>query len=443
MSKRLLTWAAGGILVALGSIVVPGVAVAQNSVVNVPPPQIYEYWLSISRQPAGALVFDGYVPDEQTRARLSQVDGADTSWLKLGSGAPARYDDIVNFGLNVLDRLSEGRFAVRGNIVSLSGVARDIDAYAAVRGQLANSLPNGLILAMAEIDAPRVEPYAFAARRTGNGGVALEGYVPDSSVESALMALVGDGAVSTLRYGSGDPLNFDSAARQGLELLSLMSEGEVRFDGRSWIISGTPASADAARAIQAQFTDRNLVNAGWVLSLSGPVAVSAPAAAPAVAPVAQGQANMPTAPGAEVGAAPVAAPAPAAQNVLTLAQQRAQCAEQLALLSAQNAILFRSGAAVLAPEANAILDQFAATLGICPDVMINIEGHTDSDGEARANLALSVSRAEAVANALIARNVAADRLYVLGFGEAQPIADNSTAAGKAQNRRIVVAVRPD
>jgi len=139
----------------------------------------------------------------------------------------------------------------------------------------------------------------------------------------------------------------------------------------------------------------------------------------------------------------MAASAPAAPNVLTLAQQRAQCAEQLALLSAQNAILFRSGAAVLAPEANAILDQFAATLGLCPDVMINIEGHTDSDGEARANLALSVSRAEAVANALIARNVAAERLYVLGFGEAQPIADNSTAAGKAQNRRIVVAVRPE
>jgi len=113
----------------------------------------------------------------------------------------------------------------------------------------------------------------------------------------------------------------------------------------------------------------------------------------------------------------------------------------LAILSAQNAILFRSGAAILAMEAGTMLDQIAATLQNCPEIMVNIEGHTDSDGEARANLALSVARAEAVANALVERGIVSDRLYVLGFGEAQPISDNATQAGKAQNRRIVVSVR--
>lgn len=441
MNKRVLTWAAGGIVIALGSFVLPGAAIAQTSVITVPPPQIYEYWLSISRQPGGTLVFDGYAPDEPTRQRLSQVEGADTNWLKLGAGAPERYDEIVAFGLDVLGRLSEGRFAVRGNIVSISGIAASPDAYAAAQGQLSAALPQGLIVAMAEIAPPRAEPFEFSAKRLASGGVALSGFVPSPSLETALMGLAGNGAISSLRYGSGEPLNFDASARQALALLPMMSEGEVRFDGRAWFIAGTPVSAEAARSINAQFSERKLAEAGWGLSLAAPV----PVAVAQVAPVPIANEPAPSAPKAATPVAPVANPAvrPAAQPVASAANMRAQCAEQLTQLSAQNGILFRSGAAILAAEAGAMLDRIAATLQNCPDVMVNIEGHTDSDGEARANLALSVSRAEAVANALVMRGILADRLYVLGFGEAQPIADNSTSAGKAQNRRIVVSVRAD
>jgi OOP family OmpA-OmpF porin len=438
MNRRLLTWAAGGIVVALGSIVLPGAAIAQNSVIAVPPPQIYEYWLSISRQPGGTLVFDGYAPDEQTRQRLSQVDGADTNWLKIGAGAPERYDEIVAFGLNVLGRMSEGRFAVRGNIVSISGVAASADAYAAAHGALSASLPQGLIVAMAEIKAPLAEPFAFSAKRGAAGGVTFSGFVPSPGVETALMALAGNGAISSLRYGSGEPLNFDSAARQALALLPLMAEGGVRYDGRAWFIAGTPASVEAARSIETQFSERKLAEAGWGLSLASPTLVAAVAEAQATVPAAE---PAPAAPEAIAPAAPAVAAVTA--PVLSDADQRAQCVEQLALLSAQNGILFRSGAAILAAEAGATLDQIAATLQNCPAVMVNIEGHTDSDGDARANLALSVSRAEAVSNGLVERGIPAERLYVLGFGEAQPIADNATSAGKAQNRRIVVSVRAD
>ena len=78
---------------------------------------------------------------------------------------------------------------------------------------------------------------------------------------------------------------------------------------------------------------------------------------------------------------------------------------------------------------------------LCPNAAIDVEGHTDSDGDDQRNLALSVARAEAVVNALIERGVAPERLYAIGYGEAQPVADNATAAGKRQNRRIVVSVR--
>src|SRR5690606_31077319 len=108
--------------------------------------------------------------------------------------------------------------------------------------------------------------------------------------------------------------------------------------------------------------------------------------------------------------------------------------------SAQNAILFQSGAAVLTASAEPELDAFAAALKRCPQADVNVEGHTDSDGDAKANLALSVARAEAVVNALIARDVSPARLYAIGYGESQPIADNNTAQGKKQNRRIVISL---
>jgi outer membrane protein OmpA-like peptidoglycan-associated protein len=67
---------------------------------------------------------------------------------------------------------------------------------------------------------------------------------------------------------------------------------------------------------------------------------------------------------------------------------------------------------------------------------VEVEGHTDSDGDDQANLALSVSRAEAVVDALIERGVSPDRLYAVGYGESLPIASNETKAGKQANRRI-------
>ena len=91
---------------------------------------------------------------------------------------------------------------------------------------------------------------------------------------------------------------------------------------------------------------------------------------------------------------------------------------------------------MLLKESAAALDELAADLAACPKVIVNVEGHTDSDGEADANLALSVARAEAVVDQLINRGISAQRLYAVGYGESLPIAPNDTKAGKQANRRI-------
>ena len=70
--------------------------------------------------------------------------------------------------------------------------------------------------------------------------------------------------------------------------------------------------------------------------------------------------------------------------------------------------------------------------------MVTVEGHTDSQGSDAYNQKLSQSRADSVKTALITKyGIGADRVNAIGYGEAQPIADNMTAAGREQNRRVV------
>lgn len=83
------------------------------------------------------------------------------------------------------------------------------------------------------------------------------------------------------------------------------------------------------------------------------------------------------------------------------------------------------------------LADFMATY---PNTMVALGGHTDSVGSAEYNQALSQKRADAVKRALIVRGVQNDRITATGFGESRPIADNMTAEGREQNRRVVAAV---
>jgi OOP family OmpA-OmpF porin len=96
--------------------------------------------------------------------------------------------------------------------------------------------------------------------------------------------------------------------------------------------------------------------------------------------------------------------------------------------------------AVLKPEAKEKLDEMATKLdGINLEVIIGV-GHTDSMGTDQYNDKLSLRRAEAVKAYLLSKGVEANRVYTEGKGEKQPVADNKTAEGRAQNRRVEIEV---
>jgi len=138
---------------------------------------------------------------------------------------------------------------------------------------------------------------------------------------------------------------------------------------------------------------------------------------PAAAPVAPPAAAAPA-------PAPVPAPAPAVATKVTFAADA----------------FFDFDKSVLKPEGKAKLDDLVSKIkGINLEVIIAV-GHTDSIGSDAYNQKLSVRRSEAVKAYLVSKGVEKNRVYTEGKGEKQPVADNKTKEGRAQNRRVEIEV---
>jgi outer membrane protein OmpA-like peptidoglycan-associated protein len=99
-------------------------------------------------------------------------------------------------------------------------------------------------------------------------------------------------------------------------------------------------------------------------------------------------------------------------------------------------VTFEVGKSALRPESFTVLDIVAASLVANPDIRIEIAGHTDNTGSAATNTRLSQSRADAVRAYLAQKGVGPDRMIAKGYGPSVPVAPNTTAAGRAQNRRV-------
>src|SRR5690606_27341660 len=112
------------------------------------------------------------------------------------------------------------------------------------------------------------------------------------------------------------------------------------------------------------------------------------------------------------------------------------CASESAQTLRLEGVTFELNSATLTAGARETLRDVAAALLGEPGLRAEIAGHTDSSGADDYNLRLSQQRAEAVRDYLVSEGVEANRLQARGYGEAQPVADNSTDAGRARNRRV-------
>ena len=105
-------------------------------------------------------------------------------------------------------------------------------------------------------------------------------------------------------------------------------------------------------------------------------------------------------------------------------------------------ILFATDSAELSGGLIGDLRVLSANLQRYPDSIVEVQGHTDNTGTAAYNQDLSQRRANSVTNVLISNGVPSTRLRAVGYGENQPIASNLDPAGRAQNRRVQIVIRP-
>lgn len=103
-------------------------------------------------------------------------------------------------------------------------------------------------------------------------------------------------------------------------------------------------------------------------------------------------------------------------------------------------IQFNSALSTLKTTSYSSLDNVVEVMNKYPEISVTIEGHTDSQGNDDSNMKLSQERAITVLNYLVSKGISVDRLKAVGFGELQPIADNKTAEGRKQNRRVAFKV---
>jgi outer membrane protein OmpA-like peptidoglycan-associated protein len=106
-------------------------------------------------------------------------------------------------------------------------------------------------------------------------------------------------------------------------------------------------------------------------------------------------------------------------------------------------VLFDTGKYSLKPTTQISLAKVAGILQAYPGLKLQVEGYTDSVGSDMMNQKLSENRADAVKAFLIGQGVQPDNITSTGYGKSNPVADNSTAKGRSQNRRVQLVVSGD
>jgi OOP family OmpA-OmpF porin len=334
---------------------------------------------------------------EAARAGLGGTEVADQ--MNLSRGAPPRFENAALLLLDQIAKLKDGKVTISDDKVSLVGMARDLGGREAIAAALKN-LPEGFSVAANEIKAP---PYIFQAYKDPVAStVTLTGYVPDNNVHAAVTAAAGrkffsEKVVDNLKASVGAPSGFAGAVGPALGALSRLSTGTLVVSDREVKLSGDVLYDAAGAQIRAGLGKD--FPQGWQFK-------------------------------AEISVKPAAAPVDATV-----------CQQLFSDLLAKGKIRFDSGRATIDPDSAGLLDRLIETALRCPTSNIEIAGHTDTDGEDASNQSLSEKRAQAVADYLVKAGLPAGRFTAMGYGSTQPVAENDTDEGKAQNRRIEFVVR--
>ncbi len=378
------------------------------------------FTLSVTKTTAG-LAATGHVPTEALRAKLATALGEGAAALTLASGAPQGWGDLASAGLAALGPLDDGQLTLTDGQLTLTGTAAtpvEADAAkAALAGLPAGSTTTELTL----LDDGT--PPAWTLDYTATTGATADGKLPKgldlAAVASAMgLASIGGTPATALM---GEPA--DAAPFAGLkDWMGQIETLAYAFapEGQSLRV-GVQGGVDA-EAIKSALT-ANLP--GVALTVETVTATGE-----------NGARRTNAATGADerfMGGYWLAVPD------IKLDLQGCQTAAEEVLTT--GTINFVTGSDQLDTSALRVINDLAAVMAPCAEeagLKAAIGGHTDNVGDQAANLGLSQRRATAVRREMMDRGVPPAALRAVGFGDAQPIADNGTDSGRAANRRTTI-----
>jgi OmpA-OmpF porin, OOP family len=368
------------------------------------------------------IILSGYVSPGGARATLTSEARklfpgmALTDTMEDAAGSPAAFDTLTVAALAQLAHLTTGSVSSSDTSLTIRGAASSEqirqDILAAIQ-----RMPAPITLATADITAPAApapvetssiatpSSYVWLARRE-NKHVTLSGFVPDETAHKAIVSSA-DKNFSGLSLddqlkvsADGAPAGFTGAAELGIIQLARLETGSATITNKQLTVVGLAATEEIASDTKTQVAKAPAGFTGDATVVARPkpvqVAVAAPqAAAPAV-----------------------------------------DCTAELKSASTPGKIQFESWKSVILPQSMPVLDNVAGILKRCPDLKVQVSGHTDNTGQTSLNRALSFRRASAVVTTLTKAGIDKARLKSEGFGASRPIAKNETSAGRAANRRI-------
>jgi outer membrane protein OmpA-like peptidoglycan-associated protein/osmotically-inducible protein OsmY len=393
-----------GLLARLAATLPPGVTVVSTDVM---PASVAPYgWQGAIDN--GAVTLTGYVPSLERRNELSQLARGRFAGMtiddrmRVALGEP-RMDWVgaVKFAMEQLALLTRGSVAITENGLTITGEARDPAAFATIADLSGRTLPAGLVLKTTTVTPPTLSPYRFVVERR-DGGIVLAGYAARAEDRQALVAaarrLAGPSDVTDeLVYASGAPAGFMEAATAAVGALGRLIGGRVTLADQTVEFAGT-AIHEAALGETVEALRAGLPGSYSIIDLELRVAQIAQPVTPT------------------------------------------ECRDLLQGVLKSGRIEFEGTGAVLTRDSLGVLDRVAGVVQRCPEAEVEVGAHSDSDGTAASNRDRTQARAEAIVDQLVSAGVIRERLAAVGYGESKPLADNSTNAGKAANRRIEFSV---
>ncbi len=381
------------------------------------------YRWSVSKIPSGVTIL-GNVESQEIAGSVSEMvkrvlGVSEVSDKQIpAAGAPAGFAAVRQLLAEQVKLLEAGQGNIIGNQVSVTGRVVDEALRNQIDQTISSRLPAGfngstnIVFPVAPTTEepgeglpPIVSPYEWAIEKTTDG-ISVAGHIGNEESGNNLLGLVKSALNASQVYVDqevvrGKPAGFDAARALVIRLMKFLEEGKGSLSDQTVSMTGNARNKNLLKLLERELNGK--LPQGFTGSLDVVV------------------------PETKVVKA---------KDVEFVSQVVETCQDNIIAAVDGRKIQFETARAVIKAQSDSLIADVTKVALDCPNVRIQIIGHTDSRGRDTYNQELSEARAKAVAHRLVQSGVNADLLEVIGRGETEPLGDNETIQGRSQNRRI-------